>query len=155
MGENRWRNGERTGPWPRTRYVKWYMHSGGSANSLDGDGTLSTAPRRERSRSTYTAMTRPNPVPTRGGSTLIIPQGVADQREVERRDDVLVYTSEPLERDMELTGPITVHPLRGHHGEWTPISRPSWWTCDPTVSPTTFRTALCGRASGHRWRNRR
>ena len=83
------------------------MHSDGAANSLDGTGTLSTAPPAEEPYDVYT-YDPANPVPTRGGSTLIIPQGVADHREVEARDDVLVYTSEPLERDMELTGPISV-----------------------------------------------
>ena len=46
---------------------------------------------------------------THGGNTLIIPQGVADQRPVEDRQDVLVYTSEPLDRELEVTGPIKVH----------------------------------------------
>ena len=49
-----------------------------------------------------------NPVPTRGGNTLIIPVGVQDQREVESRQDVLVYTGEPLSEPLEVTGPITV-----------------------------------------------
>jgi putative CocE/NonD family hydrolase len=48
-------------------------------------------------------------VATYGGNTLIIPQGVADQRPVEDRQDVLVYTSEALERELEVTGPIKVH----------------------------------------------
>jgi putative CocE/NonD family hydrolase len=48
-------------------------------------------------------------VATRGGNTLIIPQGVADQGPVEDRQDVLVYTSEALERELEVTGPIKVH----------------------------------------------
>ena len=105
MGENRWR-AESDWPLARTRYVKWYMHSGGLANSLDGDGSLSTAPPGEEPYDVF-SYDPEDPVPTRGGSTLIIPQGVADQREVEGRQDVLVYTSEPLQRDMELTGPIT------------------------------------------------
>ncbi len=106
MGENRWR-AEQDWPLARTHYVKWYLHSGGSANSLDGDGALSTSPPAEEPYDVYT-YDPADPVPTRGGSTLIIPQGVADQREVESRDDVLVYTSDPLERDTELTGPIAV-----------------------------------------------
>ncbi len=106
MGENRWR-AERDWPLARTHYTKWYLHSGGSANTLEGDGTLSTTPPGEEPMDVYT-YDPADPAPTRGGSTLIIPQGVADQREVEVRDDVLVYTSTPLERDMELTGPINV-----------------------------------------------
>ena len=106
MGENRWR-AESDWPLARTHYTKWYLHSGGSANTLDGDGTLSTNPPTEEPFDVY-SYDPADPAPTRGGCTLIIPQGVADQREVERREDVLVYTSEPLERDMELTGPIAV-----------------------------------------------
>jgi putative CocE/NonD family hydrolase len=49
-----------------------------------------------------------DPVPTCGGNTLIIPMGVQDQRRVEERQDVLVYTSEPLRTPLEVTGPITV-----------------------------------------------
>ena len=49
-----------------------------------------------------------DPVPTGGGNTLIIPMGVQDQRPIEARQDVLVYTSEPLVEPVEVTGPITV-----------------------------------------------
>jgi putative CocE/NonD family hydrolase len=49
-----------------------------------------------------------DPVPTCGGNTLIIPMGVQDQRAVEVRQDVLVYTTPPLSEPMEVTGPITV-----------------------------------------------
>jgi putative CocE/NonD family hydrolase len=49
-----------------------------------------------------------DPVPTRGGNTLVIPMGVYDQRPVEERRDVLCYTSEPLTRALEITGPIVV-----------------------------------------------
>ena len=106
MGENRWR-AEQDWPLARTHYTKWYLHSDGLANTLDGTGQLSTSPPGEEPPDVYT-YDPADPVPTRGGSTLIIPQGVADQREVEAREDVLVYTSTPLERAMELTGPISV-----------------------------------------------
>ena len=106
MGENRWR-AEQDWPLARTHYTKWYLHSDGLANTLDGTGQLSTSPPGEEPPDVYT-YDPADPVPTRGGSTLIIPQGVADQREVEAREDVLVYTATPLERDMELTGPISV-----------------------------------------------
>ena len=110
MGENRWRD-ESDWPLPRTHYVRWYLHSsletGGPANTRRGAGGLSTAPPGDEPPDAYT-YDPSDPVPTQGGSTLIIPQGVADQREVEARQDVLVYTSEPLERDLELTGPISV-----------------------------------------------
>ena len=54
MGENVWRY-EREWPLARTRYTKYYFHSGGRANSLNGDGTLSTeAPSPEEAKDTYT-----------------------------------------------------------------------------------------------------
>src|SRR5262249_31312232 len=53
-----------------------------------------------------------NPVLTRGGALLMAPEfpaGPYDQHEVESQTDVLVYTTPPLEQDVEVTGPITVH----------------------------------------------
>ncbi len=46
-----------------------------------------------------------NPVPTRGGGNLAIPAGMFDQREIEKRPDVLLFTSEPLAEAIEVTGP--------------------------------------------------
>ena len=107
MGENRWRY-ENEWPLARTHYTKYYFHAESPANSRQGSGTLSTSPPGDEPPDSY--LYDPNdPVPTLGGNTLIIPQGVADQRPVEDRQDVLVYTSEPLERDLEITGPIEVH----------------------------------------------
>ncbi len=49
-----------------------------------------------------------DPVPSLGGNNLAIDMGVQDQRPVEERKDVLVYTSDPLEQPLEVTGPVTV-----------------------------------------------
>jgi len=49
-----------------------------------------------------------NPVPTKGGRNLTIPAGPFDQREVESRPDVLVFSSEPLAEALEATGRVTV-----------------------------------------------
>jgi putative CocE/NonD family hydrolase len=107
MGENRWRQ-EHEWPLARTHYTRYYCHSQGRANSRHGDGSLSTVPPDAEPVDTY--IYNPNdPAPTRGGNTLIIPHGVADQRPTEDRPDVLVYTSDPLERDLEITGPIQVY----------------------------------------------
>ncbi len=106
MGEDRWR-AEQEWPLARAHYTRFYFHSNGSANSLHGDGTLSTVPPGDEPSDSY-IYDPDDPVPTLGGCTLVIPQGVYDQRPVEERRDVLVYTSEPLERDMEATGPVTV-----------------------------------------------
>ena len=57
-----------------------------------------------------------SPCPTNGGCNCcnpeVVPWGVYDQRSIEMRTDVLVYTSAPLEHDLEVTGPIKVHALR-------------------------------------------
>jgi putative CocE/NonD family hydrolase len=49
-----------------------------------------------------------DPVPTRGGTTLGLAMGVLDQTKIEEREDVLVYTGEPLTSDLEVTGPISL-----------------------------------------------
>ena len=105
MGDNRWRH-ENEWPLARTHYTRYYLHSGGSANTRDGDGVLSTAPPGEEPPDSY-IYDPDDPAPTLRGNTLMIPHGVADQRPAEDRPDVLVYTSAPLERELELTGPIT------------------------------------------------
>ena len=106
MGENVWRD-ENEWPLARTRYTPYYFHSQGQANSAGGDGSVSAeAPGEEPSD--HFVYDPDDPVPTRGGNTLIIAVGVQDQREVEARQDVLVYTGEPLREPLEVTGPITV-----------------------------------------------
>jgi uncharacterized protein len=104
MGENRWRD-EAEWPLKRTRYTKVFLHSRGRANSLNGDGSLSLAAPGDEAPDRY-IYDPADPVPTRGGTTLGMPTGVFDQREVERRADVLVYTGDPLPEQMEVTGPI-------------------------------------------------
>jgi putative CocE/NonD family hydrolase len=95
MGANKWRS-ENEWPLARTRFTKYYLHSGGHANSLEGDGVLSTeSPRNEVSdQFRYDPK---NPMPTVG-------EGAQDQSEVERRADVLVYSTPPLTAGLELTG---------------------------------------------------
>ncbi len=111
MGENSWRY-EREWPLARTRYTKYYLHSAGRANSLNGDGALSTElPTAREATDTFT-YDPARPVPTLGGNnccwTEIVPMGPFDQRAAERRDDVLVYTTPELPAPLEITGPITV-----------------------------------------------
>jgi uncharacterized protein len=107
MGDNVWRE-ENDWPLLRTKWTPFYIHSEGRANTLNGGGTLSqVSPQTEN---TDSFVYDPNdPVPTKGGSMLgPIPTGPHDQREVEARQDVLVYTSEPQIEDMEITGPLVV-----------------------------------------------
>lgn len=106
MGDNVWRD-EQEWPLARTRYTPYYLHSQGQANSRRGDGRLDPGVPGEEASDSF--VYDPNdPVPTCGGNTLIIPMGVQDQRQVETRQDVLVYTSPPMTAPLEVTGPIVV-----------------------------------------------
>jgi putative CocE/NonD family hydrolase len=111
MGENYWRY-EQDWPLARTQYTNYYLASGGRANSLMGDGTLSPMrPSADGSMTDTYTYDPANPVPTLGGNVCCaaqVPSGPWDQRAAERRDDVLVYTSEPLSTPLEVTGPITM-----------------------------------------------
>ena len=105
MGENRWR-GENEWPLKRTRFTSYYLHSGGHAASLKGDGTMNTTQPADEPADQYTYDAK-NPVPTVGGNNLVgAPAGPHDQTQVEARDDVLVYTTPALEQDLEVTGPV-------------------------------------------------
>jgi len=112
MGANRWREAN-DWPIPETKYTPYYFHSGGKANSLTGDGGLSTTAPQAEQPDTYTYDPM-HPVPTAGGSTCCaedsnpVTMGPRDQRPVEYRHDVLCYTSEPLKKPVEATGPIKV-----------------------------------------------
>ena len=107
MGDNRWRD-EQEWPLARTHYARWYLHSAGGANTRAGDGTLSTVPPEANEPQDQFIYDPADPAPTLGGNTLIIDYGVFDQSPAENRPDVLVYTSDPLPSDLELTGPISV-----------------------------------------------
>jgi putative CocE/NonD family hydrolase len=105
MGENRWR-GENEWPLKRTQFTSYYLHSAGKANSLKADGSLSTT-RPEAEKPDEFAYDGDDPVPTVGGNNLIgANAGPYDQTKVEEREDVLVYSTAPLEQDIEVTGPV-------------------------------------------------
>ena len=107
MGENLWRS-EHEWPLARTQFTPWYLQSAGKANARNGAGALSLqAPEAEPpDKFTYDPA---NPVPTKGGNNLMgPPAGPFDQGAVEERADVLVYTSPPLEKAIEITGPVKV-----------------------------------------------
>ncbi|GAA0738781.1 CocE/NonD family hydrolase [Sphingomonas japonica] len=110
MGSNQW---ESAAQWPprAAEPVRMYLRSGGDANSVYGDGSLSRqappageAPDRYR----YDPM---NPVQTIGGADCcnggLINPGAYDQRAIEARQDVLVYSTEPLAAPITVTGFVT------------------------------------------------
>lgn len=107
MGANRWQS---SAQWPpqNVKPLRLYLRSGGNANTLNGDGRLSIeapgaseAPDRYR----YDPM---NPVQTIGGGDCcnggVVVPGAFDQRPIEARGDVLVYTSEPLQKAVDVVG---------------------------------------------------
>jgi putative CocE/NonD family hydrolase len=111
MGANHWRD-EQEWPLARTGYIPYYFHSAGKANSSAGDGRLDDRPPQTEPADTFQYDPQ-NPVPTRGGNLCCwqaaLPPGPYDQSDIEKRADVLVYTSAPLNDDLEVTGPIGVH----------------------------------------------
>ena len=110
MGSNEWRSED---VWPLARAVnsKYFLHSGGKANSLHGDGTISIAASRAETADQY-IYDPAHPVPTIGGPLCCdehhLPPGPRDQRPAEARNDVLVYSTPVLANDLEVTGPITL-----------------------------------------------
>lgn len=111
MGENKWRF-EDSWPLQRARETSYFLHSGGKSNSLSGDGTLSVLRPAREPADTY-LYNPANPVPTVGGPLCCDSQHLApgprDQQQVEARPDVLVYSTPPLEQDVEVTGPVTLN----------------------------------------------
>jgi len=106
MGRNEWVSADR---WPPedAQPVTMYLASGGEANSVFGDGALSGAPATGAASDTFTYDPM-NPVPSLGGGVCCNAGaslgGSYDQRGIEARADVLVYTSEPLGANLDVTG---------------------------------------------------
>ena len=106
MGSNQWQSADQ---WPpkNTNMTTFYLSSNGHANSLYGDGILSVEPDKKDSRDVfvYDPML---PVPSYGGNVCCtgnaIQGGAFDQQQMETRNDILVYTSEPLKEGIEVTG---------------------------------------------------
>jgi putative CocE/NonD family hydrolase len=101
MGANRWRE-ESAWPPAQATGLRWYLRSAGELT------TAAPHAREPVSRFTYDPA---DPVPTAGGQTLIPPYltaGPVDQADTEARPDVLVFTSEPLSDDVEVTGRVRV-----------------------------------------------
>jgi len=106
MGENKWRD---ENEWPLARAVstRYYLHSSGKANGMNGDGTLSVDPPDDEQYPDRFVFDPSYPVPTRGGALLSGKMsGMTTQNDVEMRDDVLVYSTPPLEENVEVTGPL-------------------------------------------------
>ena len=110
MGLNRWQSSD-TWPPRGARTLTYFLSSDGNANTAAGDGRLvQRAPSADRAdRFAYDPM---NPVPSHGGNVCCtgnaVQGGAFDQREIETRADLLVYSTDPLEEAIEVTGEIEV-----------------------------------------------
>jgi putative CocE/NonD family hydrolase len=110
MGINKWQASD-TWPPKGAQPATFFLSSGGKANTLNGDGALTTAAPATDSgdKFDYDPM---NPVPSYGGNVCCtgnaVQGGAFDQRKMEERPDILVYTTEPLKEGVEVSGPIEV-----------------------------------------------
>ena len=112
MGKNEWRT---HGDWPipGTKFKNYYIHSEGKANSSSGDGILNeTKPENNENVDIYN-YDPSNPVLTVGGTgpaggPVVSPvsAGPKNQFEIEKREDILIYTTTPLKKDIEISGPV-------------------------------------------------
>ena len=100
MGDNKWRS-EQEWPLARTEFTPFYLHSRGKANSRNGDGSLSRQDPKAEEPDRYIYD------PAKAITDRSSESGPQDQRPVEIRNDMLVYTSAPLTKELEVTGPIT------------------------------------------------
>ncbi len=108
MGSNVWRKSD---SWPlrETRHVKYFIHSTGRANTSVGDGTLTASePTLEEIADEY-SYDPSAPCPNIYDTSAVAAENPYDQRPIERREDVLVYSSPPLTSELEITGPVQVN----------------------------------------------
>ena len=110
MGSNEWKSSD-TWPPEAAEMVTYYLNSNGNANSLYGDGVLSTTPP-DQEFSDHFIYDPANPVPSLGGNVCCtgnaVKGGAFDQQQMETRQDILVYTTEPLEVGVEVSGTIEI-----------------------------------------------
>jgi len=110
MGMNKWQASD---TWPPTgaQPITFFLTSGGKANSLYGDGALTAAAVSQDAADSF-VYDPSNPVSSYGGNVCCTGNAVAggafDQRKMEARADILVYSTEPLKEGMEVSGPIEV-----------------------------------------------
>jgi predicted acyl esterase len=108
MGSNTWQTSD-TWPPEGAETMTLYLSSGGNANTLHGDGALTLAPP-ETDRPDTFVYDPMNPVPSYGGNVCCtgnaVQAGSFDQRKMEARGDILVYTSEAFKEGTEVSGPI-------------------------------------------------
>ncbi len=107
MGSNEWQNAEAWPP-PSAEMTTFYFNSEGQANSLFGNGILTTQMPDATDQPDVFTYDPMNPVPSVGGNVCCtggaIDGGAFDQQELEARQDILVYTTPLLEEGVEVSG---------------------------------------------------
>jgi len=103
-GANEWREYDAYPP-REAKEIRFFLHSGGNANTLDGDGSLGLKPGSSEDTDKFTFDPK-DPVPTYVNDTMAIV--AIDHRPVESRDDVLVYTSDELNEPLDVIGNVYV-----------------------------------------------
>jgi len=138
MGRNQW-SAEQDWPLPQTRWIKYYLHSNGHANSISGDGLLSTSPPTVPADAASDAYVYDPAKPTRSPFTgAHLEDGAADTRKSSSGPDVLVYTTPPLDEEVEVTGPITAKLYAATSARDT-----DWMVRLIDVQPDGFSAMLC------------
>ena len=107
MGINKWRTSDMFPP-QAAKLKTLYLTSGGKANTLNGDGELVASANEVMDKPDVFQYDPRDPVTSLGGNVCCtgnaIRAGSFDQRTIESRDDVLVYSTEPFPEDVEVTG---------------------------------------------------
>lgn len=98
MGANEWRSAD-DWPLPEAADTPFY---------LGADGTLNTSAPREQQAADQYVYNPLDPTPTVGGSIVswVYPPGSVDVSAVQERSDVLTFTTEPLDRDVDVVGKL-------------------------------------------------
>ena len=111
MGLNKWQSSD-TWPPQEAEMVTLYLTSKGSANSLFGDGKLTLNPPDSDDNPDAFTYDPAYPVPLHGGGFCCLgneyQSGSFDQHQLEYRHDILVYSTEPLKKGIEITGPVEI-----------------------------------------------
>ncbi len=108
MGRNEWRKANEW-PFPGITYQNYFLHSEGGANTSFGNGTLtSIPPKREDVEEDAYSYDPLNPCPNIYDSSTTPAEAPHDQRPIELRNDVLVYSTPALDSEVEVSGPVQV-----------------------------------------------
>lgn len=107
MGINKWQQSE-TWPPRGVEYKTYFLGSEGNAKTMYGNGTLSLIENSNPETKDSFVYDPMNPVKSYGGGVCCtgnaVQGGSFDQRIMETRADILVYTSQPLEEGIEVSG---------------------------------------------------